>query len=55
MLSEYLRYQHTESRRVKQAEAQGEKARNAAVGSLAGDAAPDDTPALSAMLKGVWS
>lgn len=55
LLSEYLRYQHTESRRVKQAEAQGEKARNAAVGSLAGDAAPDDTPALSAMLKGVWS
>lgn len=55
LLSEYLRYQHTQSRRVKEAAAQGEKARNAAVGSLAGDAAPDDTPALSAMLKGVWS
>lgn len=55
LLSEYLRYQHTESKRVKQAEAQRATAAKASAGSQASGAGTSDTsPEITAMMQGIW-
>ena len=55
LLSEYLRYQHAESKRVKQAETQKAAAAKASAGSQASGAGPSDTsPEIAAMLQGIW-
>ena len=55
LLSEYLRYQHTESKRVKQAETQKATAAKASAGSQASGTGPSDTsPEIAAMLQGIW-
>lgn len=55
LLSEYLRYQHAESKRVKQAETQKAAAAKASAGSQASGAGPSDTsPEIAAMMQGIW-